>query len=48
MALNAWPETGPVAAPMSSVPFILPVGVAPSAANSPEKTVTANAAGLVA
>ena len=48
VALNAWPETGPVGASMSSVPVILPVGVAPSAENSPEKTVTPNAAGLVA
>jgi len=48
VALKAWPEAGPVDAPMSSVPVILPVGVAPSAENSPEKTVTANDAGLVA
>src|SRR5437899_8912822 len=47
VALNATPETGPLGAPMSSVPVILPVGAAPSAANSPEKTVTPNAAGLV-
>jgi len=48
VALNAAPEFGPLGAPMSSAPVILPVGVAPSAANSPEKTVTANVAGLVA
>jgi hypothetical protein len=48
VALNAAPETGPLGAPMSSVPVILPVGMAPSAANSPEKTTTPNAAGLVA
>jgi len=48
MALNAAPETGPLEAPMSSAPVILPVGVAPSEANSPEKTVTPNAAGFVA
>jgi len=48
VALNAAPETGPLGAPMSSAPVILPVGVAPSAENSPEKTVTPKAAGLVA
>src|SRR5258708_6050900 len=48
VALNAAPGIGPLDAPMSSVPVRLPVGVAPSAANSPEKTVTPNAAGLVA
>src|SRR6266436_9987909 len=48
VAWNAAPETGPLAAPMSSVPVILPVGVAPSAENSPEKTTTPNAAGKVA
>src|SRR6266850_1221455 len=48
VALKAAPETGPFDVLMSSVPVILPVGVAPSAANSPEKTVTPNAAGLVA
>jgi hypothetical protein len=47
VALNATPEFGPLGAPMSSVPVRLPVGVAPSAANSPEKTITPNAAGLV-
>src|SRR3982074_3239789 len=47
VALNAAPETGPLAAPISSVPVILPVGVAPSAENSPENTTTPNAAGLV-
>jgi hypothetical protein len=46
VAWNAAPETGPLAAPMSSVPLILPVGVAPSAENSPENTPTPNAAGL--
>ena len=30
VALKAWPETGPVGAPMSSVPVILPVGAAPA------------------
>jgi hypothetical protein len=33
---------------MSSVPVILPVGVAPSAENSPEKAATPNATGFVA
>jgi hypothetical protein len=47
VAWNAAPETGPLAAPMSSVPVMLPVGVAPSAENSPENTTTPNAAGLV-
>src|SRR5258705_4532849 len=47
VALNAAPATGPLAAPMSSVPVILPVGVAPSAENSPEKTTTPKSAGLV-
>ena len=48
VALNAVPETGPLGAPMSSVPLILPVEAAPSAENSPEKAVTANVTGLVA
>lgn len=47
VALKATPGFGPLDAPMSSVPVRLPVGVAPSAANSPEKTVTPNATGLV-
>src|SRR6266850_2859258 len=48
VAVNVAPETGPLGAPISSAPVILPVGVAPSAENSPEKTSTPNAAGLVA
>src|SRR5882724_4866825 len=48
VALNAAPATGPLGAPMSAVPVRLPVGVAPSAANSPEKTVTPKSAGCVA
>jgi hypothetical protein len=48
VALNAAPETGPLGRPISSAPVILPVGVAPSAENSPEKTTTPNAAGKVA
>src|SRR5882762_4219557 len=48
VALNVAPETGPLGTPISSAPLILPVGVAPSAENSPEKTTTPNAVGLVA
>ena len=48
VALNPPLGFGPLGAPMSSIPVILPVGLAPSAANSPEKTVTPNAAGFVA
>jgi hypothetical protein len=48
VALNAAPETAPLGAPISSVAVRVPVGVAPSAVNSPEKTVTPNAAGLLA
>jgi hypothetical protein len=48
VALKAAPETGPLEAPISSVPVMLPVGVAPSAANSPEKTVTAKLTGSIA
>jgi hypothetical protein len=47
VALNGAPETGPLGAPMSSAPLMLPAEVAPSAENSPEKTVTAKVAGLV-
>ena len=45
VAWNAAPETGPLEAPMSSVPVMLPVGLAPFAVNSPEKTWTPNDAG---
>ena len=45
--MNAAPEVGPLDAPISSVPVILPVGLAPSAVNSPERTATSNATGLV-
>ena len=48
VALNAAPETGPLGAPMSLVPLILPLDAVPSAENSPENAVTANVAGLVA
>ena len=44
-AWNAAPVTGPLEAPMSSVPVMLPVGLAPFAVNSPEKTWTPNDAG---
>ena len=47
VALNVAPDTGPLAAPMSSVPAIFPVGMTPSAENSPEKTTTPNDPGLV-
>lgn len=45
---NAAPETGPLGSPMSSEPVNVPVGLAPSAANSPEKTVTPKDCGFVA
>src|SRR5258708_31094605 len=48
VALKAAPETGPLGVPISSAPVILPVGLAPSAANSPEKTATLKLTGLVA
>src|ERR1700704_2155345 len=48
VALNATPGFGPLGAPISSVPVILPVGLAPSAENSPEKTTTPKSTGLVA
>jgi hypothetical protein len=48
VALNATPGFGPLGAPISSVPVILPVGLAPSAENSPEKTTTPKFTGLVA
>src|SRR6266481_484541 len=47
VALKAAPETGPLGAPISSVPVILPVGLAPSAANSPEKITAPSVIGLV-
>jgi len=47
VALNAAPETGPLGAPMSSVPVTVPVGLAPFAVNSPEKTTTPKSTGLV-
>src|SRR6266705_947103 len=48
VALKAAPGFGPLGAPMSSVPVIVPVGLAPSAVNSPEKTTTPKSTGLVA
>ncbi len=47
-AWNAAPEIGPLEAPISSTPFMLPVGLAPSALNSPENAVTPNPAGVAA
>src|SRR5258708_36698341 len=35
VALSAAPETGPLGAPLSSCPAMLPVGLAPSAGNRP-------------
>jgi hypothetical protein len=48
VALKATPGFGPLGAPISSVPVMLPVGVAPSAENSPEKTTTPKSIGFVA
>ena len=45
-ALTAAPKVGPLGAPISSVPRILPAGLAPSAVNSPEKVVTPIVAGV--
>jgi hypothetical protein len=47
VALTDSPKVGPVGAPISSVPMILPVGIAPFAVNSPEKMETPSAAGEV-
>ncbi len=46
-ALTATPELAPLGAPISSVPVMLPVGLAPSAVNSPEKITTPSVAGVV-
>src|SRR5690242_20303487 len=48
VAFTATPRLGPFGAPISSVPLRLPVGLTPSAVNSPEKMVTPSAAGVVA
>jgi len=47
VALAATAKLGPPAAPISSVPVILPVGMAPSAVNSPEKITAPSVAGVV-
>jgi hypothetical protein len=46
-ALNATLDFGPLGAPISSMPVILPVGLAPSAVNSPEKILTPNVPGVI-
>src|SRR6266852_1217396 len=47
VALKAAPGLGPLGAPISSVPVIVPAGLLPSAVNSPEKTTTPKSTGLV-
>src|SRR5215472_2339840 len=47
VALAGTAKLGPLGAPISSVPVMLPVGMAPSAVNSPEKIVTPSAAAAV-
>src|SRR6266850_2498364 len=47
VALTAIPRFAPLGAPISSAPEILPVGLAPSAANSPEKITALTVAGVV-
>ena len=39
VAVAATPKRAPLGAPMSSVPVRVPVGLAPSAVNTPEKIV---------
>jgi len=48
VALRLTPEFVPLGAEISSVPVILPVGLAPSAVNSPTKGAAPNVAGVVA
>ena len=48
VALTATPKFGPLGAPISSVPLMLPVGLSPFAVNSPERIVTPSVAGTVA
>src|SRR5690349_11358871 len=48
VALTVTPKLDPLGAPMSSVPAILPAGLAPFAVNSPENIVTPSAAAVVA
>ena len=47
VALAATPVLAPLGAPISSMPVMLPVGLAPSAVNSPEKIPTPSVAGVV-
>src|SRR5215471_4159762 len=47
VALAGTAKLGPLGAPISSVPAMLPVELAPSAVNSPEKLVTPSAAAAV-
>src|SRR2546429_1748439 len=44
--LNVTPDFGPFDATVSSTPVMFPVGLEPSAENSPENVVTPNVAGL--
>ena len=46
--LNATPDLEPSGATVSSIPVMLPVGLEPSAENSPENAVTPKVAGLAA
>src|SRR5882757_4604366 len=48
VAANDAPDCDPLASPISTRPVRLPVGLAPLAENSPEKTFTLNAVGSVA
>jgi hypothetical protein len=48
VAENVAPDIGPLEAPMSSMPLTFPVGLAPSAVNSPLNGVTPNPAGVAA
>jgi len=47
VALTVVPRLAPLGAPTSSIPEILPVGLAPSAVNSPERIATLTVAGVV-
>src|SRR6266850_3089292 len=47
VALRATPEFVPLGAEISSLPVILPVGLAPSAVNSPAKEATPKVAGVI-
>ena len=46
--LTLTPELAPLGAPISSLPEMLPLGLAPFAVNSPEKIVTPSVIGMVA